>query len=109
MLEIRKRHGPEDFETVATYENGEFEGDENLIEGLRSLEGIPEEEIMKSIDGPRLIAIQVEEEKRIDKKQEEDDSRYVVGLETEEDVDWLKEGRKDTENDDSSDTRESKK
>jgi hypothetical protein len=99
MLEIRKRHGPEDFETVATYQNGEFEGDEDLIEGLRSLEGMPEEEIMKSIDGPRLIAVQVEEE-RTDKEQEEDDSRYVIGLETEEDVDWLKEGRKDTENDD---------
>jgi len=75
MLEIRERHDPKDFTTVVVYEDGEFRAAEpedeedadmecrrSLADGYGGLEGMTEEAVMSSIDGPRRIAFQVDDE-----------------------------------------------
>ena len=74
MLEIKRRHGPDDFTTVVVYEDGEFRAAEPddgedadmerrraLADGYGGLEGMTEEAVMNSIDGPRHIAFRADE------------------------------------------------
>lgn len=57
MLRLLKRQDDGTMVEIGTYEDGEFHGDSPLARAP-SLEGAPEEEVMRSLDGPRVVAVQ---------------------------------------------------
>lgn len=60
MLRILKRTDDGDMVRVGSYTDGSFNGTPEITEAFGALEGGPEEEIMRSLDGPRLIAVKPE-------------------------------------------------
>ena len=57
MLIILKRTDTGLDEEVGRYEDGEFSGDENLVEGFAWAEGRDEERIMEIFSGPHHVAV----------------------------------------------------
>jgi len=56
MLKILRRADGE-LSEVATYEGGAFAGNDRLADGLEVLEGMPEGELLRSLDGPDVVAV----------------------------------------------------
>lgn len=49
--------GERRYERIGEYSNGEFSGQERVTQGLTPLEGQPEAEIQRSLDGPHTVAV----------------------------------------------------
>lgn len=62
MLLIQRRYNGNDWEHIATYEDGEFEGDQDFVDGFSWMEGADEEIIMEELDGPDLLAVRPNED-----------------------------------------------
>jgi len=71
MLKILRRADGE-LSEIATYEGGAFAGNEALADGLSVLEGQPEDEILRSLDGPDVVAVRPEGEAMANRYQEGD-------------------------------------
>jgi len=61
MLSIRQRADDGTMSEVATYENGEFNGNKEFQDAFTIFEGESEDRIMRSLDGPDVIAVRPEE------------------------------------------------
>jgi hypothetical protein len=59
-LEIKRRYNFDEWEPIAKYRDGEFEGDDDFLDSFGHLEGRDEEAIMERFDGPNLLAMRPE-------------------------------------------------
>jgi len=64
MLLIKKLNDDTEYETVGEYRDGEFTNFDAGFDpaSLRGLEGVGEEQIQRSLDGPRTIAVRPEQD-----------------------------------------------
>lgn len=69
MLQIKRRYNFDQWEPIANYRDGEFEGDDDFVEAFGHLEGRPEEDIIETLTGANMLVERIEEKS--------DDSRPI--------------------------------
>lgn len=67
MLSIKQRGDDGTLSEIATYEQGSFRGDPRVMEAFQIFEGEPEDRILKSLDGPNLVAVRQSQSESGDK------------------------------------------
>jgi len=56
-VKIKRRYNFDEWELIATYEDGTFSGDEDFLKSFNWLEGASEAEILDEFNGPNLLAV----------------------------------------------------
>lgn len=59
-IQVKRRYNFDEWEPIAEYRDGEFEGDDDFLDAFGHLEGRDGEAILERFDGPNLLAMRPE-------------------------------------------------